>query len=226
VPQAAGRLVAVSPHCDDAVLACGQVLAAHPRALVVTCFAGRTSPPPPLTGWDGDCGFREGDDVVGLRRAEDRAALAEVGAAPIWLDFPDAQYAPSPTPEAVAAALAAVIVAARPGVVLLPLGLFHSDHHLAHDAARRLVADLDDVTWLAYEDALYRRLPGLVQDRLVELAGARLAPRRAWPDAEPGLDRKRRAVACYASQLRGLATAGRLGHADAFAAEGYWRIGR
>jgi len=36
-----GDVLVVSPHCDDAVFSCGDFLVAHPRASVVTIFAGR-----------------------------------------------------------------------------------------------------------------------------------------------------------------------------------------
>jgi hypothetical protein len=75
-------------------------------------------------------------------------------------------------------------------------------------------------TWVAYEDALYRRIPGLVRERLDALAGAGW---RAGPQRIESMPRtralKRAAMDCYRSQLAALATPGRPGHADAYEPE-------
>src|SRR5204862_178120 len=68
------RLVVISPHLDDAVLGCGDLLRERPGAVVVTAFAGRPSVYPDLTSWDARAGFEPGADVVGARRHEDEAA--------------------------------------------------------------------------------------------------------------------------------------------------------
>jgi LmbE family N-acetylglucosaminyl deacetylase len=215
-----------SPHLDDAVFACGGLLAAHRGAVVATVFAGSPANYRDLTPWDRDAGFAAGDDVMNARRAEDRAALQKVDAEPDWLDFPDRQYVPAGEAQdhaAVETAIEEVLHRHQPVLALLPLGLFHSDHLLASDAILAVAADFPGVRWAAYEDALYRRLPGLVQARLAHLHRAGW---RATPLELPGgaVGRKREAVACYASQLRALATAQRLGHADAFAPERFWGL--
>jgi LmbE family N-acetylglucosaminyl deacetylase len=218
-------LLAVSPHLDDAVLSCGDWLAAHPCSLVVTVFAGRPPRGAPLAPWDADAGFSAADDVIGLRRGEDRRALSGLGARPSWLRFRDAQYGGSPSAEAVTRALGAAIRRVNPPAVCFPLGLFHSDHLLVAEACLRLACRDERRAWLAYADALYRSLDGLLARRLAELRrrGFRLsaaAPRRDAGEA------KRRAIAEYASQLRALRTPGRLGIADALAPERIWRLRR
>src|SRR5690242_7567872 len=129
-----GDVLVVSPHCDDAVFACGDYLATHPGAIVVTVFAGRPPAGSALTAWDAAAGFRSADEVIAARRAEDRAALALLGAVPIWMEFRDAQYGPSPSPDDLVRALGALLATLRPRTLVLPLGLFHSDHDLAHRA--------------------------------------------------------------------------------------------
>lgn len=222
--EAPARLAVVSPHCDDAVFGCSALIAAHPGAVVVTCFAGAPPAGAPLTEWDRAAGFRPGDDVMGRRREEDRAALAHTGARPAWLDFPDAQYGGSPALDTLAAALERALDAAAPDVVAIPLGLFHSDHVLAHEAALRVRARRGGWTWLAYADALYRRLPRLLAARLAALGRAGIDPVPFAPRAAGDADRKARAVRCYASQLRALATPGRPGIADTLAPETYVRL--
>ena len=166
---------------------------------------------------------------MGLRRAEDRAALAVLRAEPVWLEFCDSQYGRSPDAHAVAGALEEVIRRTGPDAVVFPLGLFHDDHKLAHRATLDLRAHVSRSTpvrtpaWVMYEDAIYRRYTGLVQERLSGLsaAGVIVTP-IAWTDQPSG--RKRAAVACYASQLRALCTPGRPGYGDVFGHERYWRV--
>ena len=82
-----------SPHFDDAALGAAYLLFAHPGATVVTVCGGPPARyPDPPTEWDALGGFRAGDDVVALRREEDRAAMEVLGATPVWLDFVDHQY--------------------------------------------------------------------------------------------------------------------------------------
>lgn len=218
------RLVVLSPHLDDGVLSTGARLARHPGALVVTAFAGRPPAGGELTPWDTRCGFGPGDDVMGRRREEDRAALHVLQAEPLWLGFLDRQYAPSPPVADLAAALREVMEQAGPATVLVPLGLFHSDHALLHEAALVLMEAGAGQEWIAYEDVPYRRLPGLVEERVGHLHALGLAPERLPCERGPAPARKRAAVACYRSQIRGLGTADRPGHGDAFAPEGYWRL--
>jgi LmbE family N-acetylglucosaminyl deacetylase len=196
-------VLVVSPHLDDGVLSCGDLMAAHPGARLVTVFAGRPESGP-LTDWDRDCGFAEGDDVVAARRAEDEAACAALGAVPIWLDFLDDQYAREPASlDAIEAALRDIVRAEQPDTIYIPLGLVHPDHKCAQKASRRLVGTLEcDV--VAYEDAPYRTLDGAVDARIAELQAAGLNPQpMPMTDSTPGAH-KRDAIACYASQIVGL----------------------
>jgi LmbE family N-acetylglucosaminyl deacetylase len=218
--------VVVSPHCDDAVFGCGELVADRPGTTVITVFAGRPAQQMPLTDWDTTAGFGEGDDVMGYRHAEDRAALTGLGARPRWLPFRDAQYGGPVGADAVVTGLAAAVRACRPDVVAIPLGLFHDDHKTTHEAGLRLARRWPQLTWLLYADALYRRIDGLVEERLARLREAGLAPVPLPPMPAPGRceELKRHAVACYASQLRALAAAWRSGHDDVLEPECYWRL--
>ena len=64
---------------------------------MITVFTGgpAASPDPP-THWDALAGFSAGDDVLGARKLEDAAALAAVGAVPVWLDHLEHQYLERP----------------------------------------------------------------------------------------------------------------------------------
>jgi len=215
-------VIVVSPHFDDAVFGCGTLLAAHPGARVVTVFAGLPRDPHQCTEWDERSGFADAEHAVTHRRREDRRALGLLRAHAVWLDFADAQYGESPAADAIAAVLRELLRPLARDTVLYPLGLFHSDHLLVHAACRAALAGLPELVPLAYEDALYRARPGLLQRRLAELAqqGLRATPARLAAPAG-GAALKAQAVQAYASQLRAL---GPDGWDDTARPERYWQL--
>lgn len=217
-------LLVISPHCDDGVLSCGELIAMHPGAVVVTVFAGSPPSYEPFSEWDRSSGFAPGDDVMALRRDEDRCALEVLRAHPVWLPFCDSQYRHTPSVDATARALEDTLCRHAPRSVAFPLGLFHSDHRLTHEAMMSLTAGRE-MRWLLYEDALYRRIPGLVEARLAQLRRDGHGVRRLQLQfSARAAALKREAVACYRSQLRALATPGRPGHPDASEPEAYLAI--
>lgn len=218
-----GKLLVISPHLDDAVFSCAELLARHPGAVVATVF---TCIPPGfgrLTEWDALCGFHDAAQAVALRREEDRAALELLFARPVWLDFCDSQYEATPPQAVLSDALQDTLQREHPDTVLIPAGLFHSDHVLVHQAMLGLRRQHPGKNWLMYEEALYRRLPGLLQQRLVALfeAGVEATPIVLAGGGTEYI--KWQAVQCYASQLRAL-TARTKGYADVRAPERYWRL--
>jgi LmbE family N-acetylglucosaminyl deacetylase len=222
LPSILQRAMVVSPHCDDAVFSCGAFLDAHPGSLVVTLFAGSPERSQPLTEWDRAAGFLPGDDVMAARRDEDARALALLHARPLWLSFHDSQYQRPASVAEVGRVLREVLDLFNPHALFVPWGLFHSDHRLASDACLALRGVVSVKTWLFYEDALYRRLPGLLPERLSLLRAGGVRARPVALSTREGEARKRAAVGCYRSQLQALATPGRLGYADAFCPERYW----
>jgi LmbE family N-acetylglucosaminyl deacetylase len=215
----------VSPHLDDAVFACGEWIASSRNATVVTIFAGSASSNAPVTTWDAECGFRDGDDVMALRRNEDRTALGLLGAKPIWLDFRDDHYGESRTTQAIADALAAVIIDEEASTIHFPLGLFHADHRRASDATLTLVDRFAPLACRVYEDAIYRCIAGAVDARVQALGERGFVVERCTPSLDrDAAARKREAVGCYRSQLRALRT--RNAHDDVHAAESHWTVSR
>lgn len=181
-----------------------------------------------LTDWDRSCGFDSGAQAMAGRRREDDEALGIFGATPRRLDFPDSQYCSghsTPTLEHIAAAILGAIHEYAPEAVLLPLGLFHSDHRLAHEAALLALGDAGNLPRFVYADALYRAIPGLLEMRLVDLAerGVLLRP-AAFIESDRAGEIKDRAVACYQSQLRALVTPGMPGLQDLAKPEQYWFV--
>ena len=223
------RIVVFSPHFDDAALGTAHLLGAHPDSLVVTVMGG---PPPtypdPPTEWDALGGFRSGDDVVVLRREEDRAAMKVLEARYEWLDFVDYQYLAAEeraTNETVASELARVIDAERPTAVFLPMGLANPDHVSTHDAGHLLARERDDLTWFCYEDSGYKHIPGMLAWRVSKLFRSELWPTPMVVPTVVDHDRKRVAIECYQSQLgplnRDHALAARIGGA---VPEQFWQL--
>lgn len=214
----------ISPHLDDAVFGCGELLAARPGSVVATIFAGAPPSYETVTEWDTLAGFQPGEDVLAARRAEDRDALTILDARPVWLDFRDSQYQDSPTVPEIAAALEREIVASGLRAVFIPLGLFHSDHHLTCDAALIVLRQYLDLSWFAYEEAMYRKIEGSVAERIAALHTAGIAAICAGESTGCQRGAKARAIACYASQLRALDAPKKPGYTDAFEGERYWRL--
>ena len=167
----------VSPHLDDAVFGCGDVLADNPGSRVITIFSGRPTGYAVPTEWDRAGGFEPGQDVVSLRRREDRDALSLLRARPVWLPFLDRQYGPAPGIDDIVPVLRDTVESYRPANVIVPLGLWHDDHRLAHAVCRRLMRLWSQVSWLAYADAIYRRFPDSnLAGRLAELRADGIRP--------------------------------------------------
>lgn len=203
--QELARLVVVSPHFDDAAMGAGHLLMRFPGSTVITVLGGRPAAyPDPPGEWDALGGFKAGDDVVGIRQEEDRAAMAVLDATPVWLDFADHQYLAPPerTPlDDVAAALERAIVEAEATAVFIPMGLANPDHVLTHDAAMAVRQRHLDRAWFAYEDHGYKHLPGLLAWRVAKLFRSGVWPTPAVVPIEPDDERKAKAIWCYASQI-------------------------
>jgi LmbE family N-acetylglucosaminyl deacetylase len=206
-----GPLVVVSPHLDDAVLSCSGLIASVPGTTVITVFAGFPPGYPGvlqngITAWDEASGFRVGDDVVAIRRDEDRAALGHLGGVPLWLDFVDSQYTTEPaTPAMIASGIAFGLAGLRVQTIAFPLGLSHTDHERTHEACAQLLEESPGLAanWVAFIDVPYRaRHRAQAMQRLEHLGDLGY-------DAEPlsldGGERKSAALAEYPSQLKALA---------------------
>ncbi|MFA5889808.1 MAG: PIG-L family deacetylase [Actinomycetota bacterium] len=218
------KILVVSPHFDDAVLSCGQLLGAHSgSAAVVTVFGGKPPAyPSPPTDWDLWGGFAEGDDIVAMRRVEDFNALEVLGTSQRYLDFLDWQYADDdrPTLDEIVPAIEAVVREIAPDRVFLPLGIGSNDHVLTSEACL-IVTGRRDGPWSVYEDALYRKqCPDLTAERLLRMSSIGEPESIELPGAPLAL--KRKSLGQYVSQMKVL---GGLVEDDAYAPERYWRFG-
>jgi LmbE family N-acetylglucosaminyl deacetylase len=227
-PTELERLVVISPHLDDAVLGCGALLATHPGATVITVFTGGPagSPDPP-THWDALAGFSAGDDVLGARKQEDIAALAAVGAEPVWLDHFEHQYLARPDwvgAPAVVDSLEAAVRACDPTMVLMPFGLANPDHDVTHQAALGVRERVPEPAWFCYEDTGYKHIPGMLAWRVSQLFRRGLWPTPVAVSIDAGCATKAAAVACYRSQLLALEADWQLGPKLAASPEQFWRL--
>ncbi|CAH2798903.1 MAG: No significant database matches [uncultured Paraburkholderia sp.] len=219
-------LLVFSPHLDDTVLSCGQLLATHRGSTVCTVF---TAPArhDQLTDWDRASGFTSALEATDARKAEDRRALATLGARPLHLPFCDSQYGSTPTQASLLEAFSDILQDLKPRTVLFPLGLFHSDHILVADVLLALLQQRNADNFIAYEDVPYRRMEGAVQNRLADLAMRGYVATRsdcldasADSHADSG-QKKRSAIHEYESQLRAFGPDVR----DAlFSSEHYWHL--
>ena len=218
-----GPLLVISPHLDDAVLSCASVVARHPGTWVVTVFAGMPDDPHRITPWDMAAGFGSAQEAMTVRRAEDLAALRLLSARPRWLDYPDRQYGGEVSVAELERSFEDLVHDLAPASVCFPAGLFHSDHALVHEAVLGLRRQRRARGWIMYEEAMYRRVPGLLQRRLAALLRDDIVATPAALHCHAVQQLKRDAAACYRSQLRALEKVGS-GYADAEAPERYWRL--
>ena len=129
-------LVVLSPHLDDGVLSCGALLSSHPGSVVATTHAGR--PRDDLPGqWDIACGFGTASEAMDARLAEDKRALAVLGATAAYCPALDSQYPSSATIRRLAQRnfIERVLDSYEAERLLLPLGLLHGDHIESRNAA-------------------------------------------------------------------------------------------
>lgn len=195
-------IVVVSPHLDDALLSVGAWLSWHSDVVVVTVFAGDPDDDIPITAWDNACGFSSGRHAMGVRRHEDKRACAVLGATVQHIPLADGQYREEiPYEEGVLErTIATVVGELAPEIVVVPLGIVHSDHRAVGDACRTALLDYrGDV--VLYEELPYRvDNPPAAVHAIDELD-------LAWytdgtcPDDELAVRLKIRAVGHYTSQL-------------------------
>jgi LmbE family N-acetylglucosaminyl deacetylase len=212
------RWIIISSHFDDAVLSCGGLIwEAAKKGVPVEIWTVCAGYPEPAalselaTRIHAQWGTGDARGTVELRRAEDRAAAAEVGAAVRHFSTPDCIYrtdssgaflytddvfdpphaADAGLPELIAAELAPAL--APDDLVICPLAVgHHVDHVVTRAAVERLQCSVSfyaDIPYLLrFPDELPIACRGLSDS--IHLISAR------------GLAAWQRGVAAYASQIR------------------------
>lgn len=200
------KILAVSPHLDDAAFSVGGTLAAlagggH-EVTVLTCF---TASIPDPAGFALACQLDKGlpadVDYMALRRAEDAAAMAVLGATPVHLDLPEAPhrgygsatdlFAGVHDGDDIWRSLVAALGGYRADLWLAPQAL---GGHVDHLQVLRAVAALDrPVLW-------WRDCPYVLRDPAA-VPGPELPGGLAEGVLAQDADRRAEACACYVTQL-------------------------
>lgn len=206
----------VSPHLDDAVLSCARLLAANRGSCIATVFAGGPSAISPLPGWDKSGGyFRDGVDVMGVRRGEDISGAAMINASTIQLPYWERQYrsekyayhglSENDLPASIADELQRKADQHQGSAWLIPLGLGHPDHRITAEAglifAKRCAEDV-----YVYEELPYATEGAAEIEARKEYIGNRGFLLEKDPHLQFASDTslKAAAIRCHASQLRSL----------------------
>lgn len=218
----------LSPHCDDAVLSCGALMAelraAGERVVIVSLC---TASPAPVTLSPFACreqaAWGAAVDCYAQRRAEDQAAAAVLGVELLQLDALDAIYRqdaqgrhfytdaaalfgpvhPADSSVALQARLDSVLVALAPTTIYTPLAV---GRHVDHQRTRRIAECwvCQGLPVLFYEDYPYVEAVGALAQALTLPAVACIAggwQRRPHWVSTAAAAAKVAAVACYQSQI-------------------------
>jgi len=214
--------VILSPHLDDAVLSCWQMLTRPGHVTVINVFAGVPASLDRPAWWDRYTGATDSGERVRERIEEDRRALALAGRTAINLDLLDEQYRAADQTVAPLAAQLEPLLAPDDRICAPAAFADHADHALVRRAALQLrtagfpvslYADLPHATahgWPAWVTG--KRVPatkdlaaGMWERRL---AGTGIAPAEMVPSVhvlDPGEHaHKLEAVCAYHTQVDGL----------------------
>jgi N-acetylglucosamine malate deacetylase 1 len=173
----AGAIVVLAPHMDDEVLGCGGTIARHVRAgaqvTVVFLTDGR---------YGGRVAGAASTDLVRVRKQEAKRAGDILSVSHIF--FLDAEDSRLRADRLVPGKLREVLESARPDIVYLP---FFLERHADHRAANDVLIAATKGTALDFECRGYEVSTPLFPNCLVNI--------------DETIELKKRALACYQSQL-------------------------
>ena len=188
--------------------------------MVVTVFAATPTSSSVLTKYDALSGFKSAEEAMEGRRAEDREALALLGAKPVHLNFVDQQYGQPTNRKVLAEELGRQITLFEPELVIGPVGAGHPDHELVREALLDAALDGDTPLWL-YEDTPTRvREPQLVGEALEAIRTRQVVTTLGFVGDGPLAD-KISALWAYRSQI-GLFP----NHHELLVGERFWHISK
>jgi LmbE family N-acetylglucosaminyl deacetylase len=211
-------VVILSPHLDDAVLSCWQVLAEPGEVVVINVFAGVPTQLDAPGWWDDYTGAADSGQRVRERIEEDRRALDLAGRTAVNLSFLDEQYRDRGLPVALITKEVEPLLAPRARISAPAALANHTDHALVRGVALQLrdagfavslYADLPHAaqhgwpSWVTGKRrAVPRDLAAASWDHILAGTGAR-APTVHALSAE-ACARKLAAVRMYRTQLQAL----------------------
>ena len=208
--------LALSPHLDDAVFSAGGTLARLARdgwhVVIATVFTASVAAPAGFAlACQLDKGLDASIDYMALRRDEDARACHLIGAAPVWLPFPEAPHRgygsaaalfaglhpDDAVSDAIGPALRLLLDTWRPALLLAPQGVGgHVDHLALIHALNAIQPPVPTLWWRDYPYAIR-------PERSAEPLAALFAPFDAVqiPLDETSCTAKCRAALAYASQV-------------------------
>lgn len=225
----------VSPHLDDVALSCTLFLSANPGSHITTAFSGGPQAVQPLPAWDrASRYFRQGADVMAIRRGEDISAAAMINASTHHLNFWDVQYRTgqygyqgvrdAQLPRAIADQLLSIASEHPAEGWLIPLGIDHPDHVITAEACLLAASACPMTTYL------YEELPYAIEKSRAAGARKNLLVQQGFviedqTDTLSVRDRALKAavIRCHASQRRPL---GRRIRTAVYSRERIWRLRR
>ena len=216
------KTLLISPHFDDAVLSAGQYMAGmKTKCDVLTVFSEIPKDKGLQTPYDASCGFNSSEDAMVVRRQEDEAALAILGANSLHLGLLDSQYPGGSSKDDVLQALRQFNsdFGSQYDMILAPLGLRHPDHINVSWAANTVFGLSKHPAFYMWEDLPHRVThPEEVQERL-DLIRTLQEPELTFIGDGPMAD-KVRALWCYTSQM----AKGDLNPYVLYVPERFWKI--
>lgn len=190
------KLLAISPHIDDAIYSLGQTIA-DTDTTVLTVLAGLPPADGTITPYDEMCGFKTSSQAVTRRRIENENACDSLAVNHVEGDWLDGQYGPTIDLREMTRWMSGQM--AGYDHVLCPVGIGHPDHALV--AAVALTAAFA----VGARVGVYLEIPSYVRQP-VEAMATFNSLTSGWTVTPAELpvrprSRKRAAVECYASQL-------------------------
>ena len=199
------RVLAISPHLDDAIFSAGATLAQHVAdgddVTIITCFTGNVAQPQGFAlACQLDKGLSASVDYMALRRAEDAAACAALGARHMHLphlEAPHRGYDSAPalfagvlTSDGMAAdlraSLAAILAHEQPDILYGPMAVGdHVDHIIVREVLEEKASQ--GLLWEDFPYAMRNDQPA--------------ADAECRHPADVMLEKKINAAACYTSQI-------------------------
>ncbi len=185
----AENVVVLAPHMDDETIGCGGTLARHVQAgatvRVIFLTDGRQGANATLVGLSGTERADKQAELVRTRRNEARLALDTLGIHEMdFLDAPDGEL--TENTEVAAEPLREILQRVRPDLVYLP---FFLEQHPDHSAATRVLLAATRDSNLNFTCSSYEVWTPLFPNCLVRI--------------DEQMELKRKAIACYDSQLDG-----------------------
>ena len=219
-------MLVISPHLDDAVLSCGQLIQSRRGSTIMTILAG--FPQGMHTGWSGQTtGLPVARDANLKRREEDQRASGSLGAQTIWIDIPAQEYGPAASPTErlrnIQEAVATAVATSEAHAVFIPLGVTHPDHIVVSDAALLAIFASNLESYIYMEMPYGQARPGEVRRRLRHVGRKfKIDPLAPFTG---DLQTKTEAVNAYFSQVEALRQGfGRRFNRIFTDSEKYWRV--